>query len=263
MINFWLDLPMPLLILALAVVYGGWSLILHALTFWLPSRRWTASLQGVVAPFFTSVAVLFALLTGFLGNDVWIRNKEASRAVLVEGDGLKALNTLSIAAVSDMSAIRTALRTYTHSVIADEWPRMENQESSPQTDAAMTALLREISNPTIARSASQAVHTAMLDTVLRVRNARAERLSLSTDRTNHVKWASVLILGAITLLAIALVHLERPRAQLAAVLVFASAAVVALSLIAAQEQPFEGPLKIMPASLEAALQEMTANNGGG
>lgn len=256
MIDFWLELPLALLIAALAVGYVAFALILWALAFRLRTRGWVGSLNGVVAPFFASIAVLFALLTGFLGNDVWMRNRDAARAVLAEGEGLKALHTLSIAAVSDMSAIRTALRAYARSVLAEEWPRMAARGSAAATDAAMTELLREVANPAIARAAGQAVHGALLRTLLRVRNARSERLSLSTDRTNDLKWVCVLALGMITLIGIALVHLERPRAQLAALMVFCAAAVVALGLIAAQEQPFDGPLQVSPAPIEAALQSM-------
>lgn len=260
MIGFWLDLPLSLLIGVLAALYVGWSLLLHALTFRLSTRSWAGTLQGIVPPFIASVALLFGLLTGFLGNDVWTRNKEASRAVLTESESLKTLHTLSITSASDMSSIRAALRAYTASVISEEWPRMAEHGSAPQTDAALAALLREVSNPTIARAASQVVHQALLGAVLRVRAARAERLSLSSDRTNDMKWISVLILGAITLLAVALVHLERPRAQLAALMVFTAAAVVALGLIAAQEQPFDGPLQVSAAPIEAALRIMSEQN---
>jgi membrane protein YdbS with pleckstrin-like domain len=66
--------------------------------------------------------------------------------------------------------------------------------------------------------------------VLRIHDARAERLSLGSDRTNQVKWAIVLLHGIVTQLAIALVHLERPRAHVAALTVFSLAAVIALGL---------------------------------
>ncbi len=38
-------------------------------------------LEGVVAPFFGSVDILFVLLTGFLTGDIGDRNRQASRAV--------------------------------------------------------------------------------------------------------------------------------------------------------------------------------------
>jgi hypothetical protein len=100
------------------------------------------------------------------------------------------------------------------------------------------------------------VHAALLGSVLRVRDARAERLALASDRTDDVKWAIVLILGVMTQIAIALVHLERPRPQLAAMAVFSSAAVVALGLIALQEHPFDGAIRIAPTQLQEVLGNM-------
>ena len=52
-------------------------------------------------------------------------------------------------------------------------------------------------------------------------------------------------------------HLERPRAQIAAIVVSSTAAVVALGLIALQEQPFDGAIRILPAPLEQILKPMT------
>jgi hypothetical protein len=93
----------------------------------------------------------------------------------------------------------------------------------------------------------------MLTAAVRVSTARSTRLSLSSDRTNDLKWISVLILGAITQIALALVHLERPRAMLSALTVFATGAIVALGLIALQEDPFGGVFRVSPAPLERLL----------
>ena len=97
------------------------------------------------------------------------------------------------------------------------------------------------------------VHAALLAAAIRVGTARNDRHSLSVDHTNTLKWSSVLLLGLITQIALALVHLERPRAMLAALTVFSTGAVVALGLIALQEYPFEGAFRISPAPLERLL----------
>jgi hypothetical protein len=256
MVDAWLNLPIPAMLTALTLAYGVSAVLLHLLSFRLGSAAWVRSLGGIVAPFFSSVAVLFSLLTGFLGNDVWTRNREALRAVVIEGDTISTLNTLSIASASDMRSIRDALRAYAQSVVADEWPTMADEESSPKTEAAMTEILREISKPDIAQHAGPAVHSALLTTVLRLRGARDDRLALAADRSNGIKWLSILILCLITQIAIALVHLERPRAQLTALLVFSVASVVSLGLIAVHELPFEGAVRITPAPIEAALKAL-------
>lgn len=256
MIDAWLDLPTFGLFTVLILFYG----IMTAVIVWVcsrsPLRARILTFTGVVAPFFAATSVLFALLTGFLGNDVGDRSRQAWRAVYSETSAASAVHTLSIASKSDMQDIRTALRDYLQSVVKDEWPHLGSNGASAKTDAAYARLLQEVSEPGIAAAAGQAVHGALLNAVLRLAEARSTRISLASDRTNDLKWISVLILGVLTQISLALVHLEKPRAQVAAILLFSAAAVVALGLIALQEQPFDGAIRISPDSVAEALKAM-------
>jgi hypothetical protein len=232
MIRAWLDLSAPNLFASLALLYGGTTLLLTAIVFASPLKGPIQSLQGVVAPFFNAVAVLFALLTGFLANDASERTRQAHRVVRTEVSELRNIYTLSVASISDMRTIRAAVKAYAASVVSDEWPAMENEMRSAPTRESYDALLQKVSDPAIAAQAGQAVHAALLTAAVRVGSARNERLTLNSDHTNELKWLTVLILSLITQLAIALVHIERLRAFLAALIVFSVAAVAALGIIA-------------------------------
>jgi len=242
------DLPLAGIFAAMAIPY-----MLSALVIWWISQRpplgkRVQTLTGVVAPFFGSVAILFALLTGFLASDISDRNRQASRVMLAEMDSLHTTQTLSVASIGDMAAIREALRVYAQSVVKDEWPHME-EGRSPKTEAAFGELLRKVSDPAIARDSGQAVNTALLAAVARLGSARSDRMALAEDKTNELKWLTVLILGIITQISIGLVQLDKPRAQAAALTVFSSAVIVALTLIAAQEEPYSGIVRVSPAPI--------------
>ncbi|HEV7820421.1 MAG TPA: DUF4239 domain-containing protein [Burkholderiales bacterium] len=256
MIRAWLDLSTPGMFAALAALYFGIALLLTLAVFCSPLTRPLQSLTGVVAPFFGSVAVLFALLTGFLANDVSDRHRQAVKAMQSEAGELHNLYTLSVAAASDMNTIRDKWRAYVSSVVSREWPAMADGKLSPSTYAAYDDLLKEVSNPAIAKESGQAVHTALLNAAVRVGTARSDRLALSSDATNDLKWVVVIVLGVFTQIAIALVHLEKPRAFVAALVVFSSAVIVALGIIALQEYPFYGPLQISSSPI-AALQSLS------
>jgi len=256
MIDAWLDLPTFGLFAVLILFYGITMAIIVWLCGFSSLRPRILTLTGVVAPFFTAASVLFALLTGFLGNDVGDRNRQAWRAANAEASAASAIHTLSIAAKSDTQDIRAALRDYLQSVIKDEWPHLGTHGALAKTDEAYARLLGEVSDPNIATAAGQPVHAALLNAVLRLAEARSTRVSLSSDRTNDLKWISVLILGVITQISLAMVHLEKPRAQLVAILLFSAAAIVALGLIALQEQPFDGAIRIGPDAVAAALKGM-------
>lgn len=256
MIRTWLDLPNPGIFASLFFLYFGIIALLWIVVFRSRISPHIATMTGVVAPFFSSVAVLFALLTGFLANDVSERSRLAVRAIQTEAGELRNVHTLSVASASDMRAIRSALKAYVKSVVDDEWPAMDKGVSSPNTLMAYDNLLREVSIPSIAKDSGAAVHNAMLSTMVRVGTARSDRLALSTDHTSDLKWLIVLILGVMTQIAIAIVHLDKPRAFIGSLTVFSTAAVIALGTIALQEYPFDGAFRISPAPI-AALQSLS------
>ena len=249
MIRAWLELPPIGIFLTLAALYSGVILSLYLIIFRSPLRRPIQTLNGIVAPFFGSVAVLFALLTGFLANDVSDRSRQAYRAVHAEAAELHNVYALSVASVADMAAIREALKAYVEAVIAHEWPTMAEGHESSQASAAYDDLLKRVSDPSIARSSGTAVSAALLNAAVHAGNARTERLAIASDHTNDLKWLVVVVLGLITEVSIALVHLERPRAMTTALVVFASAAVITLSLVAFQEYPFYGAFRLSPAPI--------------
>jgi hypothetical protein len=256
MISAWLNLPVVAVFLVLAAYLAAATAVIHWLTFGRATRPLAQSLAGVVAPYASALAVLFALLTGFLANDVWDRERRASRAVLAERDGLLEVHGLS--AVSDMAGVRDALLTYLRTVVADEWPRMADQGRSGAADEALAVLLREVARPDAAPEIAPAVRGALLNGVLRVRSARDDRLVLSNDQSDATKWLSVLILALLTKVALAVVHLDRPRAQLVALIVFGVAAATTLGLIAVRERPFAGAVRVSPAPLEEVLAIVAA-----
>ena len=240
----------------LAVAFTFSAFCIYWLSFAKSNRDRAIALVGVVPPFSGTVAVLFALLTGFLANEVWDRNRQADRAIFAERDALLALHAISVATISDMDDIRAATQHYAETLINDEWPRMMDQKSSPRTGEALLTLLTKVSNPQIGIDAGSAAQGALLNMVLKLRGARYDRLALSGDQTDRTKWTAVLILALITQAAIGIVHLEKPKAQLASLTIFSAAVVITLGLVAMRERPFDGPVKFSPAPLQEALQIM-------
>jgi len=152
-----------------------------------------------------------------------------------------------------MPELRAAARDYVASVLQDEWPHMRHEHEAATTSAALEKLLRLASDPGNAQQAGQAVEAALLNAVLRIAAARSSRLSLSTDLADDYKWEAVLLLALLAQFAVASVHLQRPRPQILALLVFTASAVTALDLVAICEDPFHGAHQISPAPLEDLL----------
>ena len=79
---------------------------------------------------------------------------------------------------------------------------------------------------------------------------------MSERRTAVSKWAAVLMLALVTQLAISVVHLERPRPQIAALFIFTLAAVSVLGLLAIHEAPFQPPVFVPPGPIGDVLQQV-------
>lgn len=250
----WLALPVVVVFASLFICYLGAAALIVWLCFRSRLSGRIQSFKGIVAPFFSSTAIIFGLLIAFLSNDIWDRNKQAERVVSVESETLIALYSLGAASGSDNKNLRTAIRAYVSSVVEDEWPRLAAQQRSPKTDAAINALLREVAQPANAKDAS--VQRTMLDMALKVHAAHEDRVALSNDRTVVTKWAAVLLLALITQISIAVVHLEKPRPQVAALTIFTFAAVLLLGLLAVHEAPFEPPVFVPPGPIADVLRQV-------
>jgi hypothetical protein len=250
----WLELPIPVIVASLFAFYLATASLLIWLSFWSPLSRRVQSCKGVVAPFFGSVGIIFGLLVAFLSNDIWDRNKQAERVVHTESDTLVALYSLSIASGSDSKSLRSSIRGYASAVVEDEWPGLQSQLRSARTDAALNTLLREVALP--GASKDFGIQRTMLDMVLKIRAAHEDRLALNDDRTAATKWGAVLLLALITQLAIAVVHLEKPRPQATALFIFTLGAVCLLSMLAIHEAPFEPPVFVPPGPIVDVLRQV-------
>ena len=155
-----------------------------------------------------------------------------------------------------MPQLRSAAREYVTSVLHDEWQQMRRHQESAITGAVLDNLLRLAGDPAVAQQAGSTAHTALLNAVLRIVAARSGRLALSTDQADVYKWTVVLILALIAQIGIAVVHLDRARPRILAMLVFTASAVTALDLVAVCERPFHGAHQVSSAPLQDWLTEV-------
>ncbi|MGH6844599.1 MAG: hypothetical protein ACRECU_07745 [Methylocella sp.] len=253
MIDAWLSLPLPALILILAASYGASALVLIGLSFGITAGPWVRSFRGVVAPFIAAIVTIFSILVGFLASDVWDRNRRAAATVRGEGASLVSLHALAAALGAPHVAIDRAIRAYATAVVNKEWPRMANGEAAPEAEAAQDELLESVAQSSFALADTAALDRLLLDTAMRVRDARSDRLAFSSDFSENFKWTCVLLMAFMAQISLAAVHLDEARAQIAAMFIFTASIVLVIGLIAAHEGPFQPPLGISPAPIAKLL----------
>lgn len=240
---------------ALVAVIGTFAAVwgIH----WLMTRsRWAAAirgLNGVVPPFINIIGVLFGLTLAFLANDTWSAHDRAMNAVYKEADALRSLVVLA-------NKLQEPQRTRLHSALTDyaqacvaEWPLLGQRSSSHEVSAKADDLLTLLGSTELGKAAGENVQALMLRKVTDIRDNRDLRIGLSQTHINPLKWLGMAFLGLLTLLSVAVVHAENPRAAYVAIMLFAFAAAPTAAIVLIQGNPFQQPSSVSPAPIAAAV----------
>lgn len=243
-------------------LYATVALLGTALAAWaiwrvLAAPRWRAqllSLAGVVPPFLNILGVLFGLTLAFIANDTWSAHDRAMNAVYREADGLRTLDALARGLPEpQQTSLRAAVRTHAAATAA-EWQPLARRSSSPAAQHSADQLLSLVASPAMAQAAGASVHSLMLGTVAHLRDDRDLRIALSQMHVNPLKWMGMAFLGLLTLISIAVVHVEHLRAAATAIVLFSVAAAPTAAIVLMQGNPFQSPSFVSPAPIAQLAQ---------
>jgi hypothetical protein len=197
------------------------------------------------------MALVFGLLIGFLAAEVWSNSSNAQQAVDNEASALRSVDLLDQDfPAADQRRLDLLIRSYIEQAVTHEWPAMAHQNATlvaapPQMALALqVALALPADNP--GRVVAQREIVTSLEAAL---DARRHRILISESAVNSAKWAGVIALGILTLIAIACVHSANRRTAAIAMTLWAAAIVVSLLMIGVQDRPFAGPYRVQPTPL--------------
>lgn len=209
-----------------------------------PLSKTIRATRGVVAPYFASVAVLFGLFAALLASDVWQKTNEAKRAVLAEAHAVETLGYFARA--NDLEElIFPRLKAYAAAASAEDPYSSAIGPARSETDKAALDLLTTVSQ---AYGLDGPTRAAMLTTARELLRAHDNRLSLANDVTAPIKWVAIVVLGALTQIALLLVHVDNQRAMRAAVGLFTVAFSFCLVVVTIFDAPFDVILRNEPAA---------------
>jgi hypothetical protein len=251
-LHSWMAQSTEMMALTLGAAFAVLALFLCWLTLGSPLAPAFQDWKGVVPPFVGVPATLFGLLMTFLSQDVWDANRRAYSAVAMEREQLVTLLALTENHGAGPSDLSQPIRNYVETVVGLEWKSMEDGEESPEAEAALDTLTRAASGAKIERPYQR----VLVDTVMKLRSAREQRLAIAGAYPDDRKWAAVILIAFITQVSLAAVHLDRARPQLLAQAIFAAAAVVAIALVAAVEEPYSPPKAVSSEPLEQLLNKL-------
>jgi len=197
------------------------------------------------------VALVFGLLIGFLAAGVWSNNSSAQQAVDSEASALRSVDLLDRDfPAADQRRLDLLIRSYIEQVVTHEWPAMAHQNATLVTAPPQMALALQVALALPADNPGRVVAQREIVTSLEAAlDARRQRIIISQSAVNSAKWAGVIALGILTLIAIACVHAANRRTAAIAMTLWASAVVVSLLMIGVQDRPFAGPYHVQPTPL--------------
>lgn len=200
--------------------------------------------KGLVGPYFSSVAVVFGLFAALLASDAWRKDTAARAAVEAEADALQLIAHEARAAGIEAEVL-PELKAYI-AAASDEDPYSAQIETARgKTGRAYEGLLTTlVQDPTLNGPARSMLLRSARDLL----RAHDDRLHLATDATALMKWISIIVFGAITQVALLLVHVGNRRAQRVAVGLFTVAFSFCLIVVAIFDTPFETILANEPAA---------------
>jgi hypothetical protein len=228
----------PLLLTALVFVLLSLGLSLLMLEW--SRRRFAGDARSLpVAPFFTAITTVWALSLGFVAADLWSLRSSAEQAASAERSSVSRLLGMAAPDALDLPALRDALGSYSAAVRDNEWGDAGNAVPTPQVEGSLQAM--RLALVELSRQATPLPLIAkMTQDFDELQDARNTRLAIGKGSVNVYKWYLVLALTALSMLAVASVHADRPAAGRTALVIFAAASVISLWILAVHANPYTG-----------------------
>ncbi len=240
--------------LAVVVFAGSWLLatVIFVVVTALAKDHRTDAFKAVSPGLLPPLGLLFGLLVGFLAAQVWSDADRAQLAVDREASALRSVVLLGHAFPGQPeSRLRALVHQHIEQAVSREWPAMSNGNAT--LTVVPVDLDRALQLALTLEPRTEGQKTAQREIVASLQNAldaRRQRIILSESSVNWVKWVGVLLVGALTLLAIAFVQSGNRLAAAIALGLFASAMACSVVLIASQDRPFTGQFRIRPDLLQ-------------
>lgn len=223
---------------------------------WIARKsRWAATIKtyrGISPTFLNVLGVMFALNLVFLANDTWHAQDRAIDAVYQEASALGSLRVLAgQLPESQRTKVVDAVRTYAAAAAGADWPALARRQSSPEAAARLDQLLLLVTSPEVGQAVDHDVHVQLIQQAQQVRLNRVTRIAVSQTHVNPLKWLGMAFLGFLIMVSIVLVHVDVELAEAVAVLLFAAASAPTAAIVLVQGNPFQPPLMVSPAPIEA------------
>ena len=200
--------------------------------------------KGVVPAYFSAIAIVFGLFAALLASDAWQKDTLARRILNDEVDAARVIAQFSRAAGID-SQVMPRLRAYLEASGKEQHYTPTAEAARAVTEKAYEELLTVVLRTPLADAASRGT---LIKGASDLKRAHDDRFYLAADRTVPIKWLAIVVFGALTQIALMLVHIGQRRAMRVAVGLFTVTFSACLIVVSIFDTPFDRILFDEPAA---------------
>jgi hypothetical protein len=205
---------------------------------------------------FAAVAVFYAVMVAFVVVVGWEDLSTARQTTYTEANQLANIYWISRSLPSPQGpAIENSTLEYAHTVIDDEWPLMEKDESSPRAQLVLDQMRDDVFAFTPRSGQQQVLDEQAVTSVNELSAARRNRLVSMNEAIGEPLWVVLIIGGVITVCFCLLFGLQSKAAHYGMVAALAVLVVLSLLLIKEIQYPFAGNPHIGPEAFEVFLSQ--------
>jgi hypothetical protein len=210
--------------------------------------------NDIAAAILSIIGVTYAVLLAFVATVAWEGFNKAKAASHSEAavilDVFEAAEGLDDTARADLT---DRLRRYTQAVIAIEWPAQADGRVDRSGDTYLADLHRLAIGLQPSDQANGNFHALLLQSLVRLHDAREERLLAAETTIPEIVWIVVIVGGTITIVFGSFLGAPSVRMQLAMSAMLAVSGVLVLVLIIALSNPFRGDFRVSTAPFDYVL----------
>lgn len=197
--------------------------------------------RGIVAPFFVALAIIFALFASLLASEVWHKAGLIKIEMTKEVSALRSIHRLATALQLQNDLVKDKLENYVQALISEQAARsrsdINGKESNERKASAALDDLYHVAVSSERVRSNAPINTIFLTELVKLRDARLQRISLEDSRAAPIKIAALLLFGFITQLAIGLCHSGNTRAAYWSIGLFSIGFSLAVGIITWFDKP--------------------------
>jgi hypothetical protein len=243
------------ILLVALIAVGGLALVQHFVP--LEIRESHSNAIGIT---YGALSIMFGVIVGFTAYLVLNKYTTSQNTAQSEaGDVVEIYRLADQLAPEQRDQIQEVATSYTQVVVDEEWPLMQQGQTSPHAEALAEKLRRSIQGVEPSTSVEQALYSQMLERAHDLDQHREVRMLNVREGLPPVLWIVIMILGGITLLFTYFLGMESVWLHSLAVAALAVGITLIMVTMFALDSPFGTDVRVGPEAFKLALQTMEGN----